>query len=451
MISAQPFSKPRVAVITSEWGNSSEEHFATRSTAAAIAYGGESIAFVLHPQQVTLNASINKPIHDGLFEVHHLDGGPFVDPKIHRALIEALTRSSESYSLSPSIENNRKQVVVPGHNPSLSHSTKLANNLLPSLQDQGFLSLYHRIKQFQPTTILIAGIHLSYLFRLDTTVRNSKPSSILLPLLHGNSFPEGIWYSSAFDHYDAIFTTTETERYLISTFKSSQVFNVGMSIAINSSAKNEPPPEIGGLGRSIPSSKHDGHAAYLLFILAETDSIQPNLSKSSDGGYSTIYASAHLPDLPIVAVAGERAFTLLYGKLVAERRFLGRMDLWRLMAHARATVDTRKDLLFDREVLESMSYGTPVVVNRSSIAYYHAKTSGGGLWYENLEELAKCIETLRNDDTVRSLGNKAQAYVADSYGSAENFIRRVQELSVPPLTQSVSDRYRRVGNSPLSL
>ncbi len=435
-------SGPRVAVVTSEWGSNSEEHFVTRSVAAAAAYGGKSLALVLHHQQPTFVTSMNQPNYDGFFEVIHLNGGSFVDAATHSLLAKALAYSIRNRPQLKLANNHREHPsglpldhgtphlhLYRPNTPFASPPTELVDNLFVHLYSRISLSLYHYLKEFQPTTTLIAGVHLSYLFGLNSIMRSLESTSILLPLVHGESFPEGVWYKKVFDRYDALLTATEMEYKLISPFASSNVFNIGMNIPVNQSAKNEPPPELGGLGKSIPRNQQEGYGNYLLFILTEAESIQANPSKLSEAGYLTVYTSAHLPDLPIVAVAGNRAFTLLYGKVVAERKFFGRMDLWRLMAYAKATVDTRKDLLLGREVLESMSYGVPVVVNRLSAAYQHAKTSGGGLWYSTLEELARCIDILRNDDSARSLGHKARDYVTKSYGSADNFIKQVQYLT----------------------
>ncbi len=100
-------------------------------------------------------------------------------------------------------------------------------------------------------------------------------------------------------------------------------------------------------------------------------------------------------------------------------------DMARLMAWARMTVDLSPGPYFGRRCIESLLYGTPIVVPHDSRAREHAERGRGGLWFKNPAELAWCVEAIL-DPTIRtSLGSQGRSYAEDEYGSTDRFIERV--------------------------
>jgi glycosyltransferase involved in cell wall biosynthesis len=63
--------------------------------------------------------------------------------------------------------------------------------------------------------------------------------------------------------------------------------------------------------------------------------------------------------------------------------------------------------------LESLSVGTPVLVNaRSAVLVEHAKRSNGGLWYADRDEFVEALKLLVGDETLRrTLGRNGREYV----------------------------------------
>ncbi len=100
-------------------------------------------------------------------------------------------------------------------------------------------------------------------------------------------------------------------------------------------------------------------------------------------------------------------------------------DMARLMAWARMTVDLRPGTYFGRRCVESLLFGTPIVVPGDSRAREHAERGRGGLWFENPAELAWCVEAMLDPDTRASLSSQGQAYAEEEYGSTDRFIERV--------------------------
>jgi hypothetical protein len=100
-----------------------------------------------------------------------------------------------------------------------------------------------------------------------------------------------------------------------------------------------------------------------------------------------------------------------------------RMDLWRLMAFARVTVDLCPGPLLARECVESMLLGTPVVVPDEGIAAYHAQ-HGAGARYRDVAGLLDSVE--RHSQEGSDAGRVAQAYAESRYGSPPRIVEQVR-------------------------
>ena len=67
--------------------------------------------------------------------------------------------------------------------------------------------------------------------------------------------------------------------------------------------------------------------------------------------------------------------------------------------------------------LESLSVGTPVLVNaRSAVLVEHATRSNGGLWYADRDEFVEALKLLVGDEQLRrALGRNGRDYVRRDY------------------------------------
>ena len=97
------------------------------------------------------------------------------------------------------------------------------------------------------------------------------------------------------------------------------------------------------------------------------------------------------------------------------------------MAWARVTVDLRPGTLFARRCVDSLLYGTPIVVPHDSRAREHAERGRGGLWFADPGELTWCVEALLEPEVHDSFARQGQAYAEEEYGSTDRFIDRVLE------------------------
>jgi hypothetical protein len=106
-----------------------------------------------------------------------------------------------------------------------------------------------------------------------------------------------------------------------------------------------------------------------------------------------------------------------------------RTDLWRLMAHARVCVDTSPGSTVARECVESMRFGTPIIVPRHSVAARHVE-AGTGLAYASLPELVDCVGRCRDDAFHKELSIGAKEYADATYGDPAAFCDRVSRALV---------------------
>lgn len=109
-----------------------------------------------------------------------------------------------------------------------------------------------------------------------------------------------------------------------------------------------------------------------------------------------------------------------------------RVNLWRLLAHARATVELRRQRPLDREVLESLLLGTPVVAPVGSTAAAHLAALGGGVTVDGPFELLRALRELVADPARRDeLGVAGAAAATRRHGDHVRFASQVRALLAP--------------------
>jgi hypothetical protein len=98
-----------------------------------------------------------------------------------------------------------------------------------------------------------------------------------------------------------------------------------------------------------------------------------------------------------------------------------RTDLWRLMAHARLTIDLAPGGIVARECVESLRYGTPIVVPAGSAAEPHAE-GGGGFTFAGVGSLLASVEQLLDDDTRQQCSTEGRRYADERFGDPSSFV-----------------------------
>jgi len=151
------------------------------------------------------------------------------------------------------------------------------------------------------------------------------------------------------------------------------------------------------------------------------------------------WLAAGLPDRDLIVVQDGLAAAWWGRALRGVVSIDTRTDLWRLMAHARVTVDLAPGDLLARECVESARYGTPVVVPAGTTA---ARTAalGGGLWYRDMAELLGCVDALDDRQLRDTLGQQARELADARYGDPFAFADRVGSMLNAVLGGRVSSR-----------
>jgi hypothetical protein len=105
-----------------------------------------------------------------------------------------------------------------------------------------------------------------------------------------------------------------------------------------------------------------------------------------------------------------------------------RMDLWRLVAHACVCIDLAPGRHFARECVESLRFGTPIIVHDGSgPAATHARASGGAT-FGDPEDLLRAIEPLRSGDVRSARARQGRDYADSTYGDPATFAERVRTV-----------------------
>jgi hypothetical protein len=101
-----------------------------------------------------------------------------------------------------------------------------------------------------------------------------------------------------------------------------------------------------------------------------------------------------------------------------------RMDLWRLLAHARVTIDAAPGPVVARECVESLRFGTPIIVPQSSAAASHAR-AGGGSCFADVAGLLEGVDAVMSAAKRATFSVAGKVYAEEHYGDAGRFVRGV--------------------------
>jgi hypothetical protein len=104
-----------------------------------------------------------------------------------------------------------------------------------------------------------------------------------------------------------------------------------------------------------------------------------------------------------------------------------RTDLWRLLAHARMTIDLAPGPVIGRECIESLRFGTPIVVPTLSVAHRHA-LAGGGQSYADYADLLEGVARLHDDAIHSSQAAGGRSYADALFGNPTRFVEAMARV-----------------------
>jgi hypothetical protein len=97
------------------------------------------------------------------------------------------------------------------------------------------------------------------------------------------------------------------------------------------------------------------------------------------------------------------------------------------MAHASVCVDLAPGAFIARECVESLLFGTPIIVpGQAAAAAAHAQ-SGAGLMFDTMAELIDAVTRVGDPDRRRALSEAGLTYAQPLYGDPPAFVAKVAQ------------------------
>lgn len=143
------------------------------------------------------------------------------------------------------------------------------------------------------------------------------------------------------------------------------------------------------------------------------------------------WLTARFPDMNVVVVEDATAAVWRGRALRGVVSVYTRTDLWRLVAHALVTIDLAPGPIIARECVESLRFGTPILVPAGSAAQPHAD-AGGGISFSGYPELLACVTHLSDDGVRATMSDRGRRYADARYGDPEAFVSSVASALAAP-------------------
>jgi hypothetical protein len=162
-----------------------------------------------------------------------------------------------------------------------------------------------------------------------------------------------------------------------------------------------------------------GFTGYLLVLSDRAGS--PDVSPPTD---MVAWLTARFPGANVVVVEDVTAAVWRGRVLRGVVPVYTRTDLWRLLAHARITIDLAPGRIIARECIESLRFGTPIIVPAQSAARPHAD-AGGGMTFTGYSELLASVTHLSNETVRDAMSSDGRRYADARYGDQGFFVSSV--------------------------
>jgi hypothetical protein len=171
------------------------------------------------------------------------------------------------------------------------------------------------------------------------------------------------------------------------------------------------------------TSRHTGFG-FTNYILVLTDrSGHPPVDRPTPG---VAWLTSRFFDEYVIAVEGGQAAAWKGRALRGVVDVHTRTDLWRLLAHARVTVDLCPGRILGRECIEALRFGTPIVVPANSVAAEHTR-SGGGRTYHDVAGLLEAVDHFVDDSTRENASRRGLQY-ADFYADPHASVGQIAHV-----------------------
>jgi hypothetical protein len=177
----------------------------------------------------------------------------------------------------------------------------------------------------------------------------------------------------------------------------------------------------------LAAEHRHGGFGFTGYILVLTD--RPSRPRPAPPTPAVAWLTARFHRQFVVVVEGGRAAAWRGRALRGVVSVDSRIDLWRLMAHASAMVDLAPGPLIGRECVESLRFGTPIIVPRDAAgsAPAHAE-AGGGFTFSGAPELLDAVEQLLIPSERDPRSRRGALYANYHYGDPAAFVAAVARV-----------------------
>lgn len=391
--SAPRGSRPRVAIVASSWGGIETEANAVLRLVAGAAALTCDITIVSLDDRTDAQSAPPAEYADSIFTVRSV-AAAHNGLRLERLLETAITRQPEGAASLPAIAAERL----------------LGLHERPSDEAAALLA------ELAPDVVVLGGPETLFL-RDRLPVGPGRPRVVVLPLLGDDPLLSSRSLATFAEIADAVGAVSEAEERLLESSvgrrRPSCVQRLRVSLPVNASAARS------GLG---------GMASFGRYLLVISQWPEGDRDGAGVGpGHDLVRAVAG--DVAVAEVGGAAWFvtTGTFRHDITWPR--SRMNLWRLMARAAATIDVRLPGPLGREAIESMLLGTPVIVPEPSVAAEHARAGNGGLWYSEPGEMLDEARYLLGHEPERvALGEAGRTWAEREHGDTDRFAAEVARL-----------------------
>lgn len=396
-----------VAVLVAHWEQGTEEGWAARQVAGALACCAD--VHVVTPDGPRPTTS-----RDGVFTLHRM-GHP-IDPRAELRrdlLLDALSAGADRAS-----NPGRPAPVGQPAVPSVDLGPLLDGDLV-----QPWRGATAILADLRPDLVLVVGHrNLGALAALDA-VGQHLPCALLV-LASDLAGIGSAHFHPLFDRAGTVLTVTQTEAAAVEAcYPGAAVHHVGLPGGANPSVLREPNSWVGDTGYVLvltngpgePVEPLDEDESELDRWVRET---QPEASLAR-------LLRLRFPHVPVGVSSTGEFVAWHHGRRNAAWPIARSSDLERLVAWAAVTVDLRPGPLVARRCIDSLLFGTPIVVPAASRAREHAELGRGGLWFSDPGELVWCVDALLDPAVGPVFGAQGRQYAEEHYGSTDGFIHRV--------------------------
>lgn len=388
--------RPLVAFVTTHWGDGDDEATTTtRLLAGAVArHARVEVLHLVAPE------AAGPPRADSVFQVHPvplLDARPLRSGVVQAALAGTVHATPAAGTLTKAATQAATQAATSavlrgdeGHAP-------------------GLVDLLVRLR---PHSVVLAGRHQP----IEPAVlgrrgRPGAPRVVVLPFTASPAHLAGAPLARLLERADAVAHVHPGERAALRALGHERLAGLDLALPLNR----------GAVAHTLFGIRYFGR--YVLLVRSFPPG-GPRLRRSV-----THEVLRHvLGDVSVAEVDGDR-WRVSDGEGTLQLPVSPtRVNLWRLMAHAEATIDLRPPGPFGREALESMLLRTPVVVPEPSAAMAHAKAANGGLWYRDVGELVDATRAVLDPGIRARLAAQGAEYALRHHGQVDDFVARARSL-----------------------